>query len=277
MYSLLNDFTQRPLPFSRFTTRELWTRPHLARQMLTFHLDPDTELASRPVASIDTIVDWLDRSLALGGKSVCDLGCGPGLYTTRFAERGADVTGIDMSRNSIDYAAAEAARVGSSVRYLHADYLADPLPGDFDIVTLIYYDYCVLSPKQRKNLLSRIHAMLAPGGRVVLDVLGMESLAARSEQTMVEQDLMGGFWAEGDYVGMQRTLLYPAEALSLDRYLIIEPTEHWQIFNWFQYFTPARLTQELTEAGFTINTLVGSLSGDPLVENAATMGAIAIK
>jgi SAM-dependent methyltransferase len=277
MYQTLHDFAQRPAPHSRFTAKELWTRPHLARRMLQFHLDPGTELASRPPAAIDAIVEWLDRSLGLEGKKLCDLGCGPGLYAARFARRGAEVTGVDFSRHSLDYAAAQAARSGHSIRYLHADYLTDTLPDGFDVVTLIYYDYCALPPNHRRRLLAKIRDMLRPGGKLVLDVVGMGSLAAKREETIVETNLMGGFWAEGDYVGMQRTLLYPDEALSLDRVLIIEPTECWQIFNWLQYYTPQRLSKEFSEAGFKVDALMGSLAGDPLTETGPAMGVIATR
>ncbi|WP_028320567.1 class I SAM-dependent methyltransferase [Desulfatiglans anilini] len=277
MYKTLHEFTQRPAPHSRFTAKELWTRPHLARQMLQFHLDQSTELASRPLTAIDSIIEWLDRKISLEGKNLCDLGCGPGLYATRFAERGANVTGVDFSCHTLDYAVAEATRTGKLIRYLHADYLADSLPTGFDVVTLIYYDYCALSSDHRKSLLAKIHDMLKPGGKVVLDVVGMGSFAAKHEGTIVESNLMGGFWAEGDYVGIQRTILYPDEALSLDRILIIEPTESWQIFNWFQYYTPERLSEELGEAGFKIDTLMGSLAGVPLTDDSEFMGVIATK
>lgn len=275
MYKLLHDFAQRPAPHSRFTAKELWTSPHLARQMLKFHLDQDTELASRPLTDIDAIIGWLDGQIRLEGKKLCDLGCGPGLYATRFAERGADVTGIDFSRHTLDYAMAEAARCGRRIRYLHADYLADSLPTGFDVISLIYYDYCALSPKQQRHLLARMRDMLKPGGRIVLDVVAMGSFAARREEIIVESNLMAGFWAEGDYVGIQRTILYPDESLSLDRVLIIEPTDCWQIFNWLQYYTPHRLSGELSEAGFRVETLAGSLAGDPLTVDGAIMGVVA--
>jgi len=243
--------------------------------MLQLHLDQGTELASRPLTAIDSIIEWLDRNIRLEGKKLCDLGCGPGLYATRLAGRGAEVTGIDFSHHTLAYAMAEAVRMGKSIRYLHADYLTDRLPGDFDVVTLIYYDYCALSPEHRQRLLAKIRDMLRPGGTIVLDVLGMGSFATKHEGTIVENNLMGGFWAEGDYVGMQRTILYPEDALSLDRVLIIEPTENWQIFNWLQYYTPEHLSEELTQAGFRISTLVGSLAGDPLTQDNASMGVIA--
>jgi 2-polyprenyl-3-methyl-5-hydroxy-6-metoxy-1,4-benzoquinol methylase len=54
--------------------------------MLCNHLDPETALASRRAQTIERIVAWMDRKIGLSGKSVCDLGCGPGLYTARMTE-----------------------------------------------------------------------------------------------------------------------------------------------------------------------------------------------
>lgn len=104
MYELLSDVLRRPEPFSRYTVNELWTRPHLAKQMLAFHLSQETDLASRTYESIDRAVQWIDDQLGLSGKSLCDLGCGPGLYAQRFESKGANVTGVDFSEVSIDYA-----------------------------------------------------------------------------------------------------------------------------------------------------------------------------
>jgi SAM-dependent methyltransferase len=275
MYELLKGITQRPEPFSRYTAMELWTRPHLARQMLNFHLNQETDLASHRFETIDQIVKWIDSQLNLSGKRLCDLGCGPGLYTQRFAARGADVTGVDFSAHSLEYARFNAREYEQATRYLKADYLSDDLPTGFDIVTLIYTDFCVLSPSQRTTLLDRVREMLNPGGHLVMDVAAMGSFAAKEEYTQIEGNLMQGFWAEGDYVGIQRTSVYPEEQLSLDRFMIIEPTETWQIFNWFQHFTPEGLQAELSAAGFTVDQMVGDLTGEPLKTGSDFIGVIA--
>src|SRR5690242_3531145 len=73
-----------------------WTDPHIAGQMLAAHLDPSTDAASRQPATIDAEVAWLVARLGLqAGGRVLDLGCGPGLYSRRLAERGLAVTGVD--------------------------------------------------------------------------------------------------------------------------------------------------------------------------------------
>ncbi len=272
MYDLINDMAQRPAPFSRYTAKELWTRPYLSQQMLSFHLNQETDLASRRFETIDRVVGWIDSQLNLSGKTLCDLGCGPGLYTERFAAISAKVTGVDFSQTSLDYAKNNARY---PIRYLQADYLSDDLPTGFDVVTLIYTDLCALSAEQRKNLLNRMREMLNPGGHIVIDVAGIGSLASKEEVTLIEDKLMGGFWSAGDYVGIQRTFLYPEENLSLDRYLIIEPNETWQIFNWFQHFTPQSIEVELKQAGFAVTQMAGDLTGEPLQQDGELIGIIA--
>ena len=277
MYELLTDFLHRPEHFSKYTADELWTRPYLSQQMLPFHLDQSNDLASRKTTTIESAVDWIDSQLDLNGKRLCDLGCGPGLYAQRFSDKGAKVTGVDFSENSLQYAGSKADELGQDISYIHADYLSGTLPREFDIVTLIYCDFCVLSPRQRATLLERIGEMLTPGGHLVLDVAGVSTFEKKSETTLIEKKLMNGFWAEGEYVGIQRSFLYPDELLSLDRYLIIEPDNEWEIFNWFQHFTALSIEAELNDAEFKVEQMNNSLSSKVLLPDSAVIGVIARK
>jgi hypothetical protein len=124
-------------------------------------------------------------------------------------------------------------------------------------------------------LLERIRAMLNPGGSLVLDAGGAGGLAAREEETVIEDDMMAGFWSAGDYVGIQRNFVYPDLMLVLERYTIVEPAETWEIFNWIQYFTPDALRAELQAAGFRVEQMVGDLNGAPLEADSELIGVIA--
>ena len=275
MYALLRKFVNRPDPHSRVTIKDLWTRPHIARQMLAYHLDQDTALASRPIVVIDEIVDWIDAELQLDGKRICDLGCGPGLYSSRLAQRGAKVTGVDFSSTAIAYAKSQVETTVSTLDYLVADYLEDGLPAGFDIVTLIYHDYCALAPAERRALLRRVHSMLNPGGNLIMDVAAETAFHEKIEQLSMEERLMGGFWSDSDYVGIHRTWLYPDPMVSLDHFAIVEPSGHWEIFNWMQYFSSDRLDRELQDAGYSVRSLTGSLLGEALTRESREIGVIA--
>lgn len=261
MYLELSEFVRRPVPFSRYTTDRLWTDPHVARRMLAYHLDESNDLASRSGATIDSFVAWLDARLGLSGKRVLDLGCGPGLYTSRMARRGALVTGLDFSGLSLNHARTAAAAACQSIDYVQADYHRDPLPGPADIVTLIYGDYNTMSPDRRRKFLGKVRDTLAPGGVFVFDVFSRGQFDQFSAGLEFGHRFMNGFWAEGDYFGFKVSHRFEELAISLDRYRICRPDEEYEIFNWIQYFGPADLAAELADCGFAFDGPLDIVTG----------------
>ncbi len=82
-----------------------WNDPGFSRRMLAEHLSQAHDAASRRGSKIDAHVDWIDRVVLDAHPSrILDLGCGPGLYTSRLAERGHTCLGIDFSPASIEHA-----------------------------------------------------------------------------------------------------------------------------------------------------------------------------
>jgi SAM-dependent methyltransferase len=275
MYDMLHEQYSRPGPFSRYTAATLWTDDHISGRMLAHHLDPDTDLASRRLPVIDGIVGWIDRTVGLSGRSVCDLGCGPGLYATRMAERGASVTGIDFSERSIAWARGAAATAGLNIDYRHQDYLLGDLPGDQDLICLIYGDLCALSPDQRHMLTGKVMGALKPGGAFICDVFSAAQYAERQETAACGHRFMDGFWAAGDYFGFLNTFLYDELKLALDRYLIVEPERTREVFNWLQYFDPRELLEELAEAGLMTEAIVDALTGGPWEDGSRMFAVVA--
>ena len=277
IYALLQAQMMRPAPFDRFDTTVLWTDPHISACMLEHHLDPGSDISSRGADKIDGIIGWLDRDLTLSGKRVLDLGCGPGLYARRMADRGAIVTGVDFSERSI----AHARSTGGGITFLCRDYLRDPLPADgdgapkHDVVTLIYGDICALPPDRRALLFAKIRAALAPGGVLILDAFSEPQFSARAETFSYAFNLMDGFWSAAPYFGFATTFLYPDLLLVLDRYLIVEAGRQWEVFNWLQYFRPADLGDELAAAGFQVERVVDVLTGRPWQDDATEFALVA--
>ena len=275
LYAELAAFDDRPAPFSKMTIATLWTDPHIARQMLAFHLDPAHDAASRRPESIDGFVGWLDWHLPLAGRKVMDLGCGPGLYAQRLAQRGAQVTGIDFSENSIAHARSAAAAAGLAIDYRIANYLEDELPKGQDLVIMIYGDYCAIAPEQRARLLQRVRATLAPGGHFVFDVFSPGQMQLLSEGFEGGRRFMQGFWAEGEYFGFKRTFLWPEELVSLERYLVATPDRQFEVLNWMQYYTPDSIGAELVASGFVAEAALDFVTGEPWQEGATPIAIVA--
>lgn len=276
MYATLAGLFSRPEPFSVYTTDRLWTDPYVASRMLACHLDPDSDLASRRAASIDAMVGWIDARLGLAGKTVTDLGCGPGLYTARMARRGARVTGVDFSESSIRHARAAADADGLAIDYRIADYHRDALPADQDIVTLIYGDYCAMAEDKRFALVDKVRGMLKPGGVFVFDVFSLGYFSTLVEEVEFGRRLMDGFWSAGDYFGYRIGFKYPEHGIGLDRYLIVEPHRHREIYNWMQYFSPETLVAEIERiGGFSSLVTVDAVTGGPVTDEMRPFALIA--
>ena len=152
MFEELEIINTRPEPFEFYTAKDLWTDDYTSEQMLRYHLNDDVDLSSRNAAFIDRSVDWIVSYFKVGaGFRIADFGCGPGLYTNRLAQRKAEVTGIDFSIRSIQYAREDAAKKGLSVHYEHQDYLEFKTEKRFHLILMIMLDFCVLDPSQRKT------------------------------------------------------------------------------------------------------------------------------
>lgn len=261
MYEKLQKFNEFIEPFSLYTTDVLWTDPHIAKNMLSHHLDPTSDIASRRPETIDGIVKWINDRFDLANKAVCDLGCGPGLYAKRMASLGAHVSGLDFSPTSIEYAIRDAADNGLSINYRIANYLHGDLYKNQDVITMIYGDICALSPDQRKNLYNRIWKNLSIGGYFIFDVFPSEIFSTLEEKTAFGHLFMDSFWSREDYFGFLKSTIYHKEKIGLDRYLIVEPDRSFEVFNWLQYFDPNEIVNEIEADGFEVTNIVNLKTG----------------
>ncbi|NLT23907.1 MAG: methyltransferase domain-containing protein [Syntrophorhabdus sp.] len=275
MFAELEEINSRPEPFEFYTARDLWTDGHTSRQMLSLHLDPGVNAASRNQTFIERSVEWIADHFALtAGMKVADFGCGPGLYTTRLARKGLRVTGIDFSPRSIAYAK-EAAVGGLSVDYINEDYLDFETDERFDLVMMIMCDYCALSPVQRRRMLAKFGKILEPGGHVLLDAYSLKAFESRKETATYEPDLPGGFWSAEKYCEFLNVFKYETEKVVLDKYTIVEPHRTRTIYNWLQYFSPETLKREFAECGFETESLFSDVAGTPFDSESSEFAIVA--
>lgn len=112
-------------------------------------------------------VEAYENSLHAGGVGrVLEYGCGPGSHAFYLAERGAHVTGIDISPAAIGLAEAEAERLGvvARTRFVVGD--AEQLPfeaGAFDLVC----GESIVHHLEVGRAFSEVARVLAPAGRAV--------------------------------------------------------------------------------------------------------------
>lgn len=278
LFEMLEEINTRPQPFEFYTAEKLWTDEHTSQKMLEYHLNESIDLSSRSVKFIDRSVQWIVSRFGVDKKNaIADFGCGPGLYTTRLAENGADVTGIDFSGRSIEYAQRTAEEKGLDITYFQRNYLEFNTEKKFDLITMIFCDFCALSPVQRQVLLTKFHKILKPGGAVLLDVHSLNTFNSRVEAAHYERNQLDGFWSQDDYYGFVNTYKYEDEKVTLDKYTIVERSRIRTVYNWLQYFSRESLAKEFERYGFIVETFYSDVAGAEFSPESADMAIIARK
>lgn len=278
LFDILESVNEKPPAFSVYTAKELWTDEHTSERMLAFHLNGEIDVSSRRTSFIDDSVRWMTKCFNLSASSrIIDFGCGPGLYTSRFARLGAEVCGVDFSARSINYAREYAARENLDISYTEADYLEFQPEGRFDLITMIMCDYCALSPEQRAAMLVKYKQILSDGGRIVLDVYSLKAFVDKEEKSIYEKNQLNGFWSAEPYYGFVTSHKYDKEKVSLDKYTIIERKRCREVYNWLQYFTPESLKQEAYAAGLETDALYGDVVGNQYDAGAAEFAVVMAK
>lgn len=279
MFKTLEEINLRPKVFGAYTAESLWSDSYRAKQMLAFHLNENIDVSSRNHNFIDTSVQWMKNEFALGsGSKICDFGCGPGLYTSRFASLGADVTGIDFSASSIEYAINKASELGLNIEYIKANYLHVSLPKQYDLITMIMCDYCALSPVQRKLLLAKFSELLSSAGKLIMDVYSTSSFEAKEELAAYERNHLNHFWYEEDYYCFSNTFKYEKEKVILDKYsLFPQSGESEVVYNWLQCFSLDTLKQELAGAGLKVQAVYSDVCGNDYNSNLSEFAVVVEK
>ncbi|MFX4228487.1 MAG: bifunctional 2-polyprenyl-6-hydroxyphenol methylase/3-demethylubiquinol 3-O-methyltransferase UbiG [Porticoccaceae bacterium] len=100
--------------------------------------DPDGEF--KPLHQMNPVrAEFIEERSSVTGKKFLDVGCGGGILTEDMAQRGAEVTGIDMGEAPLSVARLHAQESGVSVDYrqITAEDLAREQPENFDIVSCL--------------------------------------------------------------------------------------------------------------------------------------------
>lgn len=113
------------------------------------------------------VVEWLN---AQSGERILDLGCGDGQLTTRIAQSGATVKGVDASAAMV-----EAAR-SRGINAEQADAERLPFPaGEFDAV---FSNAALHWVRGQDEMMAEVHRVLKRGGRFVAEMGGHGNIAA---------------------------------------------------------------------------------------------------
>lgn len=275
MYQSIRKYYSKPKMYEFYTAATLWNDPHISQQLLTYHLSPDVEAASRKHEDIFQSIEFIRNRFNLTQTSkVIDFGCGPGLYTHQFAKFCGHVVGIDLSFNSIAYAAQRAKDESLSIEYLNQNYLDYTGDHSADLATLIYGDYCVLSKEQRLTLLHILSESIKKDGFVFLDVFTEEHSKKFKEGYSIEINETSDFFSSQPHIVASSTHVYKDENVVLEKYAVLEEQREFYIYNWLKHFTLEEIKAELHEAQLKVVDVYGDVCGNMYNEHSLTLALV---
>ena len=200
-----------------------WDEPGFSERMLQEHLSQAHDAASRRFVYIDQHVQWVHQAM-LGGQpgNVLDLGCGPGLYTSRLAQLGHTCHGIDFSPASIGYARETACQLGLSCTYLHQDLRRAEFGSGFDLAMMIFGEFNVFKPSDAALLLEKASQALKPAGRILLEVHTWQAVQGIGLQPPDWSAMPAGLFSAQPHLLLEQGFWDAAQQAATRRFFVID-------------------------------------------------------
>ncbi|ROQ19975.1 3-demethylubiquinone-9 3-methyltransferase [Marinimicrobium koreense] len=131
----------------------------------------DRESEFKPLHDINPLrANFIDEHSPVAGRKVLDVGCGGGILSEALAQRGAEVTGVDMGEAPLGVARLHAQESGLTIDYrqITAEALAEQEAGQYDIVTCLEMLEHVPDPA---SVIRACATLVKPGGHVYFSTI----------------------------------------------------------------------------------------------------------
>ncbi len=125
----------------------------------------------KPLHDINPLrANFIDEHSPVAGRKVLDVGCGGGILSEALAQRGADVSGIDMGEAPLGVARLHAQESGLTIDYrqITAEELAEQEAGQYDVVTCLEMLEHVPDPA---SVIAACATLVKPGGHVYFSTI----------------------------------------------------------------------------------------------------------
>ncbi|UCD08760.1 MAG: class I SAM-dependent methyltransferase [Dehalococcoidales bacterium] len=272
----VHEYSGKP-PLFEPGEEKFWDDDHISIGMLQAHLSQEHEAASRKTEAIEAQVEHLTfTGILKEGDRVLDLGCGPGLYASRLCQKGMNVTGVDFSRRSIEYAIKSAVENDLDIDYRLADFFSIDFSDEFDAVMQIYGELNTFSDEKRDAFLAMVHKALKPDGLFIFDVT---TRVLRNKEGAGNRWYLfdGGFWRPNKHLFLEEGFGYPEDDVWLDQYIIVDEKNVTVYRNWFHDYSLHTINDVLEKAGFSILQIWNDLDGTPFEEGGDWLAVVAKK
>jgi SAM-dependent methyltransferase len=198
--------------------------------------------------------DFIEESFNLDDNDrVLDLACGFGRHAIELTRRGYEVAGLDLSMPLLQKALNEAKKQSLSIKFIHGDMRELNFESIFNACYLWQTSFGYFDEQTNFRVLRGIHRALAPKGRLLIDVLNRDHIAAEMPHRL---------WWEGvDCVFLEEVDLdHKSSVLHTKRSFIYEDGSPPLEQNTFiRIYSLHELVHLLEAAGFAVREVSGEL------------------
>lgn len=264
----LIDLIERKIPPEPWVEGEKipWHEAGFSQRMLMEHLSQEHDAASRRAVIIDRHVEWIhNRVLAGKPAKILELGCGPGLYTSRLAQLGHRCVGIDYGPASIAYARQQAQDQGLDCEYIEADIRLTDYGEGYELVMMVHGELNVFRPAEIRDLLLRGLAGLQPGGHLLAEVHTLATVQATGESGSRWYSSPGGLFSERPHICLQEAYWDARAKVSTERYHIVD-AESGSIQRYaasMQGFSEEEYLALFVDCGYREAKIYPAMTGEP--------------
>jgi len=221
----LIDFIQRlpnPEPWSE-GEKIPWNEPGFSQRMLKEHLSQEHDLASRRLFIIEQQVEWIDHELLNSHPTkILDLGCGPGLYSIRFAQRGHSCLGIDFSPASIEYAWQLNQNIVNKCSFVQEDIRLADFGNENGLVILIFGEFNTFQPMDARLILQKAWLALNEKGLLLLEVHPLEVIKNIGQTPSSWYSSTSGLFSDRPHLCLTENFWDEDQKTATERYAIMD-------------------------------------------------------
>jgi SAM-dependent methyltransferase len=207
------------------------------------------------------------------GKTVLDLGCGPGRCSIPLVKRGFKVTGVDRTRFLLKKARVYSKKARLSVEWVQLDMRDFKRPNSYDLVVSMYTSFGYFDNKDEDRMvLANVFQSLRPGGKFFIDLYGKELMAQRLNS--VKADIVD---VDEKTQLVRRDEVFDDWSRVRANWILIRAGKAKKYSFHFNSYSGQELKDRLCDAGFTNVTLYGGFDGRSYGPGAVRLIAIAEK
>ncbi|MCE5238728.1 class I SAM-dependent methyltransferase [bacterium] len=225
----------------------------------------------RTPQEIDAVLALLDLPEA---TDILDLCCGPGRHSLELARRGCRVTGVDRTVPYLNEARERAAAEGLAIEFVQQDMREFRREDSFDIALSMFTSFGYFEdPADDRRVIENLCASLRPGGKLLIEMMGKEVLAARLASNLPVkrwQEAEGILFLTDSVIERDWSWIHNREV-----YLVGDERVEFDVDH--RLYSAVELKTLLTDCGCGEVVCYGTLAGTPYDQSATRLIAIGTK